>query len=158
VAGLQKTFSALTQKNSRTAADAASIYGLLAVLLVALFKTHSMEVIGESRSLSLLLTPLLARWSLVLFLFGSNTLANDPIMIIARSVRSWHLIATSVATLGFAFYVATTQALWVALSLSLLALLARGFLHRGQGGVSLANCGALVEIGEALSFTLFASL
>jgi hypothetical protein len=44
------------------------------------------------------------------------------------------------------------------LCLSLFALLARGYLHRREGGISLANCGALIELSETLSFTLFASL
>jgi cobalamin synthase len=127
-------------------------------LLVVLFKTHSIEVIGESRTVSLLLTPLLARWTLVLFLFGSTPLPDDAGARIAESVRVWHLIVASVASLGFAFFIASEQALWVGLSVSLLALAARSYLHHRQGGVSLANCGALIEVNEALALTLFASL
>jgi cobalamin synthase len=157
LAGLQKTFSAWRRRNSAAnSAERWALYGMLAVLLVILFKTHSMEVTGESRASSILLTPLLARWSLVLFLFGSTPLADDA--RIAKSVRSWHVIAASVATLGFAFFIGSAQALWVALSISLLALLARSYVHHQQGGVSLAHCGALVEVSEALSLTLFASL
>jgi cobalamin synthase len=158
LAGVQKTFITLTKENSPKNSQSWPIYGLLAVLLVVLFKTHSIEVTGESRALGLLLTPLLARWSLILFLFGSTPLADDRRARIVESVRSWHLIALSVATLGLALFIASAQSLWVALSLSLLALLARGYLHRRQGGISLANCGALIEVSEALSFTLFASL
>lgn len=159
LAGVQKTFGMWAKKNSLvTAAESWPLYGPLAVLLVVLFKTHSIEVIGESRAFSLLLTPLLARWALVLFLFGSTPLVDDAGARIAESVRSWHLILVSVATLGFALFIASAQALWVALSLSLLALLARSYLHHRQGGISLANCGALIEVSEVLSLTLFASL
>jgi adenosylcobinamide-GDP ribazoletransferase len=155
--GVQKTFSAWGKIDPTPNSSARwAVYGVLAVLLVVLFKTHSIEVIGESRGLSVLLTPLLARWSVLLFLFGST--ADDAGAWIAERVRSWHLIAASVATLGFAVFIAGTQALWVALFLSVLALLARGYLHRSQRGVSLANCGALIEVNEALSLTLFASL
>jgi adenosylcobinamide-GDP ribazoletransferase len=157
--GLQKTFSASRRENSAAnSAERWALYGVLAVLLVLLFKSHSIEVIGESRTLSVLLTPLLARWSVVLFLFGSTPLAVDAGARIVESVRSWHVIAASVATLGFALFIGSTQALWVALSLSLLALFARSYVHHRQGGVSLAHCGALIEVGEALSLTLFASL
>ncbi len=159
LAGVQKTFGVWPRTDSlASAAEPWPFYGPLAVLLVVLFKTHSIEVIGESRAFSLLLTPLLARWALVLFLFGSTPLVDDAGARIAESVRSWHVILVSVATLGFALLVANTQALWVALSLSLLALLARSYLHRRQGGISLANAGALIEVNEALSLTLFASL
>ncbi|MGH7927018.1 MAG: adenosylcobinamide-GDP ribazoletransferase, partial [Candidatus Binatia bacterium] len=152
-------FSALSKKaSSGNSSDSGSMSGFLAVLLIVLFKTHAIAVIGENRALSLLLTPLLARWCLVLFLFGSRPSANDTGARIAESVRSWHLIVASVATLGFALFIAGEQALWVALALSVLALFARTYLHRKQGGVSLANCGALIALSEALSFTFFASL
>lgn len=159
LAGLQSTLNTFSKKQPRASStESWPIYGLLAVLLTVLFKTHSIEVIGESRTISLLLTPLLARWALVLFLFGSAPCPENAGARIAASVRSWHVILVSVATLGFALYIASAQALWVALSLSLLALLARSYLHHRQGGISLANCGALIEVSEALSLTLFASL
>jgi cobalamin synthase len=94
----------------------------------------------------------------VLFLFGSTTVADDAVRRIAENMRSWHLVAATVMSLGFGFFIAGVLALWVALCLSLFALLARSCLHRREGGISLANCGALIEISEALSFTLFASL
>jgi cobalamin synthase len=83
---------------------------------------------------------------------------NDVGARIAASVRSWHVIVASVATLGFALFIGSAEALWVALSLSLLALLGRSYAHHRQGGVSLAHCGALIEVTEAVSLALFASL
>jgi len=159
LAGTQETFNTLPKTTSLTnSVDHSHIYGLLAVLLVVFFQIHSIEAIGEIRAFSLLLTPLLARWSLVLFLFGSTTVADDVVRRIADNMRSWHLVAATVMSLGFGFFIAGVLALWVALCLSLFALLARSYLHRREGGISLANCGALIEISEALSFTLFASL
>ena len=159
LAGTQETFNTLPKTTSPSnSVDHWHIYGLIAVLLVVFFKVHSIEAIGESRAFSLLLTPLLARWSLVLFLFGSTTVAGDTVRRVVENVRSWHLVAATVMSLGFGFLIAGVPALWVALCLSLFALLARSFLQRREGGISLANCGALIEISEALSFTLFASL
>lgn len=159
LAGTQETFNTLPKTTWPTnSVDHSHIYGFLAVLLVVFFKIHSIEAIGESRAFSLLLTPLLARWSLVLFLFGSTTVADDAVRRIAENMRTWHLVAATVMSLGFGFFIAGVLALWVALCLSLFALLARSCLHRREGGISLANCGALIEISEALSFTLFASL
>jgi hypothetical protein len=131
---------------------------MLVVLLIVLFKSRAIEVAGEGRTLALLVTPLLARWSLVLFLFGSTPCASGAGARIANRVRSWHVVVVSVASLGFAFFVAGERALWMALCVSVLALLARGCLHRCQGGISLANCGAIIECNEALGLTLFASL
>ena len=132
--------------------------GLVAVLLIVLFKIQSIEIIGESRALSLLLTPLLARWSLVLFLFGSTSAVDIPGQRIAENVRPWHLIAATVISLVIAQLIAGKQALWVSLCLSIFALLARNYLNRRAGGISPASCGALIELSEALSFALFASL
>jgi adenosylcobinamide-GDP ribazoletransferase len=159
LAGTQETFNTLPKKNSPSnPGDHSHVHGMLAVLLVILFKVHSIEVIGESRAFSLLLSPLLARWSLVLFLFGSTAATDDAARRIAENMRSWHLIVATVISVGLASFIAGVQALWVALCLSLFALLARAYLHRREGGISLANCGALIEVSEALSFTLFASL
>ena len=159
LSGLQKTFATWGKINSAVnSSEPGAVQGVLAVLIVVLFKTHSLEVIGESRASSVLLTPLLARWSLLLFLFGSTPLSDGASARIVGQVRSWHLIAATVATLGLALFFASNHALWVALSLSLLALLARSYLHRRNGGLSLAHCGALIEVNEALSLTIFASL
>jgi hypothetical protein len=129
----------------------------LAVLLVVMFKAHAIALAGEIRAFSLLLTPLLARWSLLLFLYGA-TPARANGAYIARAVKPWHLVAATVATVGCAFLIAGEQALWIALALSLLALAGRSYVQYRGDGVSLAHCGALIEVGEALSFTLFASL
>jgi adenosylcobinamide-GDP ribazoletransferase len=159
LAGAHETFGNLPKRNPGVnSVERRQVYGLLAVLLIILFKIHSLEVIGESRAFSLLLTPLLARWSLLLFLFGSGSVVDNGSPPIGNGIRAWHLVAATVMSLGLALFTAGAQALWVALTLSLFALLARGYLIRRAEGISLANCGALIEVAEALGFTLFASL
>ncbi|MDH3445254.1 MAG: adenosylcobinamide-GDP ribazoletransferase [Deltaproteobacteria bacterium] len=159
LAGTQETFDSLW--GTKTLAENAGrrhFPGLVAVLLVVLLKVQSIEVIGESRAISLLLTPLLARWSLVIFLFGSTTADNNTSQLLAENVRPWHLMVATVMSLIFALFIAGEQALWVSLCLSIFALLARNYLNRREGGISPASCGALIELSEALSFALFASL
>jgi adenosylcobinamide-GDP ribazoletransferase len=159
LAATQETFDRLSRTSAPVnTASHRPIHGLVAVLLVVLFKLRSIEVIAESRGLSLLLTPLLARWSLLLFIFGSSSAAANGARRLTDNMRPWHLIVATVMTVGFALFLATSQALWVALCLSLLALFARSYLYRREGGISLASCGALIELTEAVSFTLFASL
>ncbi len=159
MAGTQETFDSLWSRRMLDGTTQKQQFpGLLAVLMVALLKVQSIEVGGESRALSLLLTPLLARWSLILFLFGSTTAADDTSRRIAENVRPWHLIVATVISLVIALLIAGVQALWVSLSLSIFALLARNYLNRREGGISPASCGALIELSESLSFALFASL
>jgi cobalamin synthase len=159
LAGTQTAFASLVKlRRADGAIDHRHTVGLIAVFLVVLFKIHALAAMGESRVFSLLLTPLLARWCLLLFLFSSEALDDETARSLATGVRPWNLLAASGGTVGVALFVAGLQALWVAFSLSLLALLARALMMRRAGGVSLADCGALIEVSEALSFALFASL
>ena len=97
LAGTQETFNALPKRNlPANSIDRRHVYGLLAVLLVIIFKIRSLEVTGESRAFSLLLTPLFARWSLLLLLFGSGAVADDAVQPIAANTQSWHLVVASV--------------------------------------------------------------
>jgi adenosylcobinamide-GDP ribazoletransferase len=158
LAGTQRTFADLPKlRPLEGAVDRQHTFGLIAVLLVVIFKIHALAAMGESRAFSLLLTPLFARWSLLLLLFSSEAFDDEAARSLISGVRPWNLLAASAATVGIAF-IAGSQALWIALSLSLLALLARAFIMRRAGGVSLAYCGAFIEVSEALSFALFASL
>ena len=158
--GMQKTFDNLSAEanSGNRQSQPIGVYGLLALLLVVLFKIRSVEVIGETRTLSLLLTPVFARWSLVIFLYGSTSTADEPTRVIALSVKTWHLLITTAATLLLATYLAGRTGLWIGLCLSLLALLGRSYLHRHRGGLTRDHLGALIELGETLSFILFASL
>ncbi len=130
----------------------------LVVLLVVLLKIRAIEVIGDTRTLSLLLTPVFARWSLVIFLYGAAPNAEEFVAAVARNVRGWHLLVTTAATLVFAVYLVGRTGLWVALCVSLLALLTRAVLRRFHGAYTYDNLGALIELTEALSLVLFASL
>jgi len=158
--GLERTFDGLGAH--RGTADRTvpplGIYGLMAILFVVLLKVRSVEVIGETLGLSLLLTPMLARWGLVMFLYGSTSALDDIARIAARHVKTWHMLVTTVTTLTLAFYLAGRTALWISLCVSLLALLGRYFLSRRYGGISYDNFGALVEISEAVALVFFTSV
>jgi len=158
--GTQKTFDTLPARTSIGSAtgNAAGVYGLIAVLLVVLLKIRAVEVIGETRGLLLLLSPVLARWSLVVFLYGCASVAQESIRPIADNVRAWHLFLTTAATLAFAVYLVGRIGLWVGLCLSLFALLSRSYLSRRHGGLTYDNFGAIIELSETLSFVLLASL
>ena len=155
--GAQKTFDTLP---GGTSSDNKSngVYGLIALLLIVLFKVRAAEVIGETRNLSLLLAPVFARWSLVIFLYGSHSATDDFARVIAEKVRGWHLFITTAATLVFAIHLVGRTGLWIGLCLSLFALVSRTYLHRRHGGITRNDCGALIELTETLSFVLFASL
>ncbi len=157
--GTMQTFETLTYgPGFGESVQPTHVQGWLAVLLVVLLKVRAIEVIGDTRALSLLLTPVLARWSLVIFLYGAARNAEEFVAAVARNVRGWHLLVTTAATLAFAVYLVGRTGLWVGLCVSLFALLARSVLRRFHGAYTYANLGALIELSETLSLVLFASL
>jgi adenosylcobinamide-GDP ribazoletransferase len=158
--GLQRTFDALPGKADFHIGEKpqARAFGVLAILIIVLLKVGALEVTGETRNRGLLLAPVFARWALVIFLYGSASIAEGPASIIAEKVRAWHLILMSVATLALAVFLVARTALWIGLCLSLFALLSRHYLRRRNGCINADNFGAVVEMAETLSFLLFASL
>jgi cobalamin synthase len=157
--GTMKTFARLANGTaSAESVKATDIHGLLIVLLVVTFKIRAIEVIGDTRTMSLLLTPVLARWSLVIFLYGAAPNAEGFVAAVARKVRGWHLLVTTIVTLTITVYLVGRTGLWVGLWVSLFTLLMRSVLRRFHGAYNYDNLGAIIELSEALSLVLFASL
>jgi cobalamin synthase len=121
-----------------------------------LFKIRAIEVIGETRSLTLLITPALARWAPLLLVYGGSAKSDSAGM--AEQVKSWQFIIIAAVTLIAAGYFLGIAGLWAGLCLSLLALFTRLYAARRSGGFDQNDLGALIELGESLSFVLFASL
>jgi len=157
--GTLQTFQTLAQGTAfGNSAQPTHVQGWLVVLLVVLLKIRAIEVIGDTRTMSLLLTPVFARWSLVIFLHGAAPNAEAFVAAVARKVRGWHLLVTTILTLALAVYLVGRAGLWVGLCVSLFALLMRSVLRRSHGAYNYDNLGALIELSEALSLVLFASL
>ena len=92
--GLQNTFDALSARISHGEQTGyGHAFGVLAIVFVVLLKVRAIEVTGETRSLGLLLTPVFARWSLVIFLYGSASAAEGTARTFAdrRSSMASHL-------------------------------------------------------------------
>ena len=157
--GTLQTFERLVHGTAvGESAQPTHVQSWLVVLLVVLLKIRAVEVIGDTRALSLLLTPVFARWAVVIFLYGAAPNAEEFVAAVARNVRGWHLLVTTTATLLFAVYLVGRTGLWVGLCVSLFSLLTRSVLRRFHGAHTYDNLGALIELNEALSLVLFASL
>jgi adenosylcobinamide-GDP ribazoletransferase len=157
--GLRNTFDASSIETALAERQRSSgALGVLAIVLVVLMKVQALIVTGETRSLGLLLTPMFARWSLVIFLYGSASIAEGSARILAVNVRAWHLVLTTAVVLLLAFFLIARTALWIGLCLSLFALLSRSYFRWRKGYISDDNVGAVVELSETLSFVLLASL
>lgn len=156
--GMNETFARLAANDPHQPSDAYSSLGVAAVTLVLLLKSAAVESMDERLTLSLLLTPALARWALLVFLYGDPLLFDGTAGLIAESVSFLQLFAGTAATIALVTYFLGRRGLWIALGVSLLALIIRRALRSRQGAITYANAGAVVEIEEAFSLILLASL
>ena len=151
--GLKVSFSALGSCGER----ANETSGFVAVAMIILFKCAAAESMDEIATLSLFLTPVLARWALLVFLYGYGSRFDETTRPLAEQVHFLHVLIGTAAVLGLAMYFLSRTGLWLALAVSVCALLLRGILFRLRGSISQAHLGATVEMSEALCLVLLAS-
>lgn len=156
--GLKQTFGAFDTRTPGAKGQAYESLAVAAIVFVILLKTAAVESIDEKLTLSLLLAPLLARWALVTFLYGDHSQFGEIPKLIAEQVTFSQLFAGTAATLALSVYFLGRKGLWIALIVSLFGLLIRALLHRRDGVLTYASLGAVVELSEALSLILLATL
>jgi adenosylcobinamide-GDP ribazoletransferase len=152
----KRTFDALALGSSPT--HEFQTWGFISIIFVILCKTGAIEVMDERLTVSLLLTPVAARWALVIFLFGGQDHCDVAARTIAANVKFWHVLLTTAATLALAAYLLGRKGLWLGLALSVFSLLSRSLLKRRDVGITQDNFGAVIELSEVLSLILLASL
>jgi len=156
--GVKHTFDGITIKTPAEHRQANASLGVVAIVLVIFFKVAAADSMDEKLTLSLLLTPVLARWSLVIFIYGYHDRCEEAPRLIAENVKSWHLILATIGTLTLTVYFLGRKGLWVGFLLSLFTLMTRTLLHRRHAVLRHENFGAIVELGEVISLILLASL
>ena len=157
LAGTRSTFESI-QQSVTPARSHDEIFGFAAILIVTLLKIHAVNAIDDKLAASLFVAPALARWALVVQLYGYHDRCDETMRLIAEHTKLWHLTATTLFTLTLATYLIGREALWIALALSLLALLSRALLHRRHAILTVDNLGAVTDLGEALTLVLMAVL
>lgn len=136
----------------------ATIFAFVAVMMVVVLKISSIEVIGEFRAQTLILTPLMGRWAMVLSAYGADWSDGGMERMWGEHVRGRHLFWATGATLALAVAIGGRIGLWTALWVSLFTLGCKAALQRRLGGLPPGSLGAAVELNEALALVLFASL
>ena len=158
LAGLKDTFDTIGSESTGKEPRSSAALGFTALVLVILFKSAAMDSMDELLTLSLLLTPVLARWTLVIFLYGVHSRVDEKVHLIAERVTTWPVILSTATTLALAVYFLGRKGLWIGLALSLFALSMRGLLIKRHDALSQAHLGAAIELSETLSLVLLASL
>jgi adenosylcobinamide-GDP ribazoletransferase len=155
---LRATFDVAPTKTTSIETRRNGSLGFVAIVMVLLFKSAAIDSMDERLTVSLLVTPVLARWAVMIFSYGYHDRCEEVARVIAEQVRFWHLLVATAATLALSVYCLGRKGLWIALSLSLFALLARSLLYRVHSNLTQHNFGAMIELGETLSLVLLASL
>jgi cobalamin synthase len=154
LSGLKNSFTALGGLNE----PANETFGVVAVALIILFKSAAAESMDEIATSSWLLTPILARWGLLIFLYGYHTRFDETARRLAERINFAPVFISTAATLALAVYFLGRKGLWIALAISIFLLLVRAIFYRRHAALSRAHLGAAVELSEALSLVLLASL
>ncbi len=162
--GLGDSFDGLGAKGGRDNAlqvmgdSRIGTFGLLAVMVVILFKVGSLEVMGEERYHALLLAPVLGRWAMVGLACGSPSARDGLGRIMVEHVKVRHLLLASGITLVVLVPLAGLTGLGIALGVSLFTWMSRSYLYFRLGGVTGDTFGAVGELTETLTFVIFASV
>ena len=134
------------------------ILGFTAVVLALLFKSAALDSMDELLTSSLLLTPVWARWGLVIFLYGFSARFDGRGRLIAERITIWSMLASTVAVLAVAAYFFGRKGLWISLAISVFVLFIRGLLSRNHTELSEAHGNATIELSETLTLVLLAAL
>lgn len=158
LAGTKITFDSMEQPSAAARDGAGEVSGLAAILIVTFLKIHAINIMDDKVAANIFVAPTLARWALVVLLYGYHDRCDETMRLIAEHTKLWHVGATTLCTLALATYLLGREALWISLALSLLALLSRTLLHRRHAILTLHNLGAVTDLGEALALVLMAIL
>ena len=155
---LYLTFAARDPKNRSGDYRETGAIGAIALVMVLLFKAAALDSIDQKVTVSLLLAPLLARWTLLVFIFGYEERCEEMAKPVAQQLKLWYLLLATAGTLALTSYWLGRRGLWIALVLSALSLLTRNLFYRVRGMITSHEFGAMIELAETLSLTLLASI
>lgn len=158
LAGTKSTFDSMQWPNEAAHDRGEEIFGFAAIIVVTLLKVHAIDIMDDKVAANIFLTPALARWALVVLLYGYHDRCEETMRPIAENTKLWHLGVTTLGTLALATYLLGRETLWIGLALSLLALLSRALLHRRHAVLTQNNFGAVTDLGEALTLVLMTVL
>jgi adenosylcobinamide-GDP ribazoletransferase len=156
--GVKKSFDALGAEAAPDAWRTNDALGVAAIVLLILGKSAAANSMDEILTLSFVLMPILARWALVLFLFGYDARCDEISRLIAAQVKFWPVVMSTTATLALTMYLLGRKGLWIALLVSLFVLVLRAALYRRHRFISHYDVRASVELAETLALILLASV
>ena len=131
-------------------------FGLIAIVLVLLFKIHALQSMDVDRWRALLVAPVLGRWAMVLLGYRSKAAKPGLGANLVDHLETTHFLFATVLTLLL------VAALWRANGIVMMAWVAvfttasKIYFHRRLGGVTGDTFGAVGELSETSVMVLLA--
>jgi adenosylcobinamide-GDP ribazoletransferase len=126
------------------------VFGLLAIVLVILFKVRAIELMDAERWRALLIAPVLGRWAMVLLGYRSKAAKAGLGSILIAHMRAKHLIVATVATLVLAAALLEIMGIAIMIGIAVFTIACKTYFHRRLGGVTGDVFGAVGELSETL--------
>jgi len=133
------------------------VFGVLAVVLVLLFKVRAVELLDAERWRALLIAPLLARWAMVLLGYRSTAAKEGLGSALIAPMGEKHFFFASVIALLFAASFLKITGIAIMMGVAVFTMICKSYFHRRLGGVTGDIFGAVGELSEA-SVLMFLAL
>jgi adenosylcobinamide-GDP ribazoletransferase len=131
-------------------------FGLLAIVLVILFKIRAIESLNEERWRALLLAPVLGRWAMVLLAYRSEPAREGLGSVLLHQMQGKYLLLATGLTVVAVLMFSGQTGLWIMLWISIFTAACRKYFHYRLGGVTGDIFGAVGELSEGSALLLFA--
>lgn len=135
----------------------AGVFGVVAVVFVVLFKVHAIAALASDRWRTLLIAPMLARWSMTLFGYRATAAKQGLGAHMIMHMTGARLLFATASSLIVAVVVVGLRGLAAMALVALLALSSKRYFHRRLGGVTGDIFGAVAEICETIVLIAFAA-
>jgi adenosylcobinamide-GDP ribazoletransferase len=131
-------------------------FGLIAIVLLLLFKIHAIENIETERWRALLAAPLLGRWAMVLLAHRARPAKSGLGSTLVDHLETKHFVAATLITVLVIAVVLRGAGIAMMAWVAVFTIASKQFFHRRLGGVTGDIFGAINEISEASVFVFLA--
>jgi adenosylcobinamide-GDP ribazoletransferase len=132
------------------------VFGLLAIVLVILFKVRAIELMDAERWRALLIAPVLGRWAMVLLGYRSKAAKAGLGSILIAHMRGKHLIVATLTTLVLAVVFLEITGIAIMIGIAVFTIACKTYFHRRLGGVTGDIFGAVGELSETSAMVILA--
>lgn len=123
-------------------------FGLIAIVLLLLFKIHAIESIDTERWRALLAAPVLGRWAMVLLGYRSQAAKAGLGSTLIDHLKAKHVLFTTFITLLLVAAPLHGRGIALMVWIALFSLASKKLFQRRLGGVTGDTFGAVGELGE----------